>query len=82
MAAPIKWLLALAVAVSLLAQPSPSAARDIFVDARGVVQISKARAAALRYCNWIARSTYPDVENDHNRDSYYRACMAAHGQLE
>ena len=82
MAAPIKWFVPLAMAVSIVARPSPSVARDIFVDAHGVVHISQARASALRYCNWIARSAYPDVENDHNRDSYYRACMAAHGQLE
>lgn len=81
-AAPIKWLVALATAVSIAAPTSPSFAQDIFIDAHGVIHISKARASALRYCNWIARSTYPDVENDHNRDSYYRACMAAHGQLE
>jgi hypothetical protein len=81
-ATPIKWLVTLAVAVSTVAPPAPSFAQDIFVDAHGVVHISQARAAALRYCNWIARDFYPDVENDHNRDSYYRACMAAHGQLE
>ena len=82
MAAPIKWLVTLAMAVSIVAPPSPSFAQDIFVDAHGVIHISKARAFALRYCNWIARDFYPDVENDHNRDSYYRACMAARGQLE
>jgi len=82
MAAVRKWLVAVAIAASAGASAAPAMAQDIFVDAHGVVHISSARAAALRYCNWIAREFYPEVENDHNRDSYYRACMATHGQLE
>ena len=91
MVAAIKSFVALATIASVIAVASPSFAqprdmfahnRDIWVSQDGAVHISRARAAALRYCNWIASTYYPEVENSHNRDSYYRACMASHGQLE
>lgn len=84
MAASIKWLATPFVLACTIALASPAFAqhRDIWVGQDGAVHISRERTAALQYCNWIAGAFYPEVENDHNRDSYYRACMAAQGQLE
>jgi hypothetical protein len=44
--------------------------------------VSRARAAALRECNRVAKNLYPQYDNDHNFIESYRACMAAHGQTE
>jgi hypothetical protein len=51
------------------------------VGPHGGIEISAARAAALRKCSAIAarypESTWGDMEIDQ-----YRACMAEHGQVE
>jgi hypothetical protein len=82
MAAAIRWFIALATVVSVVALAGFAQNPDLWVGKDGGVHVSRARAAAVRYCNSIASTYYPEVENQHNRDSYYRACMAAHGQLE
>jgi hypothetical protein len=44
--------------------------------------VDSSRAAALRECNRIAKGMYPQYDNDHNFNEAYKACMAAHGQME
>ena len=71
-----KRFAALAMGISLFAQAAPSFAQTPEDHVNG------ARAAALRECNRMAKSLYPQYDNDHNFIESYRACMAAHGQME
>jgi len=47
----------------------------------GQVEISAARAAALRACSAIA-AQYPEYEWGNMEIYQFRACMAEHGQVE
>jgi hypothetical protein len=68
-----KLVLATTIAVWLSVVPISGAAAD--------VQISAARAAALKECSRLA-ARYP-INDWGNTESYlYRSCMARHGQKE
>ena len=72
----LKRFAALAVGIAVLAQAAPSLAQT------SEDHVSSARAAALRECNRMAKNLYPQYDNDHNFNEAYKACMAAHGQME
>lgn len=70
------------VASSAVAQPYHSDGLDRpWVGPHGGIEISAARAAALRACSAIA-AQYPDYEWGNMEIYQYRACMTEHGQVE
>jgi hypothetical protein len=79
-----RFVVATAVGILVSASPSlatpslatPSLAHD------GAYPISRQRAVALVTCNRMAAAVHPHYEDGHNRNAYYRACMAAHDQAE
>jgi hypothetical protein len=78
----IQYLVASAMAVSVVAFAAPSFAQHVWRDGNGGVQVSRERAEALRSCNELAARTYRGNDNDGNRRRFYGACMAEHGQAE
>ena len=71
------------VASPALAQPHHSHGRDgPWVGPHGEIEISAARAAALRECSAIAAQWWPEYEWGNMQIFQYRACMAEHGQVE
>jgi hypothetical protein len=74
--------LATLVASPALAQPHHSYRLDRpWVGPHGKIEISAARAAALRECSAVA-AQYPEYEWGNMEIFQYRACMAEHGQVE
>jgi hypothetical protein len=52
-----------------------------WVGPHGQIEISAARASALRECNAVA-AQYPEYEWGNTEIYQYRACMAEHGEVE
>jgi len=81
----MKMLLAAAAVATLIASPafawSPHSLARPWVGTQGQIEISAARAAALRECSAIA-AQYPEYEWGNMEIYQYRACMAEHGQIE
>jgi hypothetical protein len=70
------------VATPALAQPYHSHRLDRpWVGRNGQVEISAARAAALRECSAI-EAQWPEYEWGNMEIYQYRACMNEHGQVE
>jgi len=74
--------LATVIASPAFARPYGPAHLDRpWVGPHGGLEISAARAAALRECSAIA-AQYPEYEWGNMEIFQYRACMAEHGQVE
>jgi len=74
--------LATLVASPAFAQPHHSHRLDgPWVGPHGAIEISAARAAALRECSAVA-AQWPEYVWGNMEIFQYRACMAVHGQVE
>jgi len=83
----MKTLVAAAALAALIASPAyarhyhPHQLDHPWVGADGQIEISAARAQALRECSAIA-AQWPEYEWGNMEIYQYRACMTEHGQVE
>ena len=83
----MKILVAAAALAALIASPAyarhydPSRLDHPWVGSNGQIEISAARARALRECSAIA-AQWPEYEWGNMEIYQYRACMTEHGQVE
>jgi hypothetical protein len=84
----MKTLIAAAVLGALIAPPAyarhyhPYHLDHPRVGPDGQIEISAARAQALRECNAVAAQWGPEYEWGNTPIYHYRACMTEHGQVE
>jgi hypothetical protein len=82
----MKILGAAAILATLIASPAyarhPYHLGHPWVGQDGQIEISAARAEALRECNAVAAQWGPEYDWGNTPSYHYRACMTEHGQVE
>jgi len=84
----MKILIAAAALAALIASPAyarhynPSQLDHPWVGPNGQIEISAARAQALRDCTAVEAQWGPEYDWGNTPYYHYRACMTEHGQVE